>query len=312
MRNYKVKTIIALSRGLEVLRALQEMRAASLHDLHRATRLSKSTLTRIVFTLYQQGLIWQRMADGAYLPSHSLQQRGQLDDADWLVEIACPALEQLCEKVPWPSVLTIPRLDYAEVLETNSRRSYFDVIPVTPVGFRANLLRSASGRAYLAFCPESEREAVLRRLRERGEPGNEKARDVKWVRQLVETTRQRGYSTRDPDFGGHYFKTRQDYDDQRNSIAVPILVSGQVLGCINLTWKEKLMTLTQAVERHLNTLRAAVNFVEQRAKAEGVGTVSVKSSNRPVRNDPRDGKVRKKAIPGSRLAPPPKNYAGPR
>jgi IclR family transcriptional regulator, mhp operon transcriptional activator len=312
MRNYKVKPIIALSRGLEVLRALQEMRAASLHDLHRATQLSKSTLTRIVFTLYQQGLIWQRMVDGAYLPSHLLQQRGQLDDADWLVEIACPALEQLCQKVPWPSVLTIPRLDHVEVLETNSPRSYFDVIPVAPVGFRANLLRSASGRAYLAFCPESEREAVLRRLRERGEPGNEKARDVKWVQQLVEATRQRGYSTRDPDFGGHYFKTRRDYDDQRNSIAMPILVNGQVLGCINLTWKEKLMTLTQAVERHLNTLRAAVNSVEQRARTEGVGAVAVKSSNRPIGDDARDGRVRKKAVPGSRLASSPRNHPGTR
>jgi IclR family transcriptional regulator, mhp operon transcriptional activator len=307
MRNYKVKPIIALSRGLEVLRALQEMRAASLHDLYRATQLSKSTLTRIVFTLYQQGLIWQRMVDGAYLPSHSLQQRGQLDDADWLVEIACPALEQLCQRVPWPSVLTIPRLDYVEVLETNSPRSYFDVIPVAPVGFRANLLRSASGRAYLAFCPDSEREAVLRRLGERGEPGNEKARDVKWVQQLVEATRQRGYSARDPDFGGHYFKTRQHHDDQRNSIAMPILVNGQVLGCINLTWKEKLMSLTQAVERHLNSLRAAVRSVEQRAKTEGVGAVPVKLSNRQVRDDLHDGRVRTKAIPRSRGAPPPRN-----
>ncbi len=309
MRNYKVKPIIALSRGLQVLLALQEMRAASLHDLHRATRLSKSTLTRIVFTLYQQGLIWQRMVDGAFLPSHKLQQRGQIDDADWLVEIACPALEQLCKKVPWPSVLTIPRLDYVEVLETNSPRSYFDVIPVAPVGFRANLLRSASGRAYLAFCPESEREAVLRRLRERGEPGNEKARDGKWVQQLVEATRQRGYSTRDPDFGGHYFKTREDSDDQRNSIAMPILVDGQVLGCINLTWKVKLMTLSQVVAQHLNTLRAAVKSVEERAKSEGVGAVSLKSS-RPVGDDPRGGRVRKKAIPGSRLAPASMNYPG--
>lgn len=268
MRNYKVKPIAALSRGLQVLRVLQDMRAASLHDLHRATQLSKSTLTRIIFTLYRQGLVWQRIVDGAYLPSHSLQQRAQLDDANWLVEIASPVLEQLCREVRWPSVLTIPRLDYVEVLETNSPRSYFDVISVHPIGFRANLLRSASGRAYLAFCPESEREAVLRRLRERGEPGNEKAHDVKWVRQMVETTRARGYSTRDPDFGGHYFKTRHDHDDERNSIAMPILVNGQVLGCINLTWKKKLMTVPQGVARHLETLRDAVSSVEQRARTE--------------------------------------------
>jgi hypothetical protein len=96
MRNYKVKTINSLARGLEVLQA---MRAASLHDLHQTTGLSKSTLTRIVHTLHCQGMVWQRMADGAYLPSHSLQQRAQLDNADRLVEIASPVLEDLCRRM---------------------------------------------------------------------------------------------------------------------------------------------------------------------------------------------------------------------
>jgi IclR family mhp operon transcriptional activator len=282
MRNYKVKTIDALSRGLDVLRALQEMRAASLHDLHRTTHISKSTLTRIVYTLYRKGMIWQRMVDGAYLPSHSLQQRTRFDDADWLVEIASPVLERLCEKVNWPSVLSVPRLDYMEVLETNSPRSYFDDIPLGPIGFRANMLRSASGRAYLAFCPDSEREAVLQRLREKGQPGYEKAHDAKWVQRIVETTRQRGHSLRDPDFGGHFYKTREEIDDARQSIAMPILVNGHVLGCINLTWKKKLMTVGQAVERHLATLRESVNTVEHLASSEGIGPVSEHSADKSL------------------------------
>jgi IclR family mhp operon transcriptional activator len=274
MRNYKVKPINALARGLEVLRALQAMRAASLHDLHQTTGLSKSTLTRILHTLHRQGMVWQRMVDGAYLPSHSLQQRAQSDNADWLVEIASPVLEDLCQKVSWPSVLTIPRLDHVEVIETNRPRAYFDDIPLGPIGFRANMLRSASGRAYLAFCPDREREAVLHRLRSKNQPGNEKAHDGDWVMAMVETTRQRGYSTRDADFGGHYSKVRQDWDDARNSIAMPIRVEGDVLGCINLTWKTKLMTLATAVKRHLGALSESVQAVELRASAEGVATTS--------------------------------------
>src|SRR5438046_261262 len=85
------------------------MRAASLHDLHRATGIPKPTLTRILYTLYRQGLVWQRMADGAFLPSHLMLQRGRLDDTAWLVEIASPVLERLCERVMWPSVLSVPR-----------------------------------------------------------------------------------------------------------------------------------------------------------------------------------------------------------
>ena len=68
MRNYKVKPVESLSRGLRVLQLLQEVRAASLHDLHLATGIPKSTLTRILYTAHRQGLVWQRMADGAFLP----------------------------------------------------------------------------------------------------------------------------------------------------------------------------------------------------------------------------------------------------
>ncbi len=272
VRNYKVKTITSLSRGLDVLRALQAMRAASLHDLHRTTGFAKSTLTRILHTLHKHGMVWQRMVDGAYLPSHSLQQRAQLDDADWLVEIASPVLENLCRNVSWPSVLTIPRLEYVEVIETNRPKAYFDDIPLGPIGFRANMLRSASGRAYLAFCPEREYEAVLNRLRLRNQPGDEQAHDAAGMRSIVEATRARGFSVRDPDFGGHFSKLRCDADDRRNSIAMPIRVNGHVLGCINLTWKAQTTTLGEVVKRHLGALSDAVNAVQTRAGQAGVAT----------------------------------------
>src|SRR5437899_2383379 len=157
MRDYKVKTIGSLHRGLQVLQVLHDVRAASLHDLHRETGIPKSTLIRILHTLHADGLVWQRIADGAFLPSHIVQRRSRLDDdAAWLSEIASPVLERLCMRVPWPSVLSVPRLDYMETIETNSPRACFDHVPPAPVGFRANVLRSASGRAYIAFCPDQE------------------------------------------------------------------------------------------------------------------------------------------------------------
>lgn len=267
MRDYKVKTIDALHRGLLVLEVLHEMRAASLHDLHRETGIPKSTLIRILHTLHSRGMVWQRMADGAFLPGHTLRRRPPLDDADWLGEIASPVLERLCQRVPWPSVLSVPRLDYMEVIETNSPRACFDYVPPAPVGCRANILRSASGRAYLAFCPDQEREAVLRRLTERSLPGDELASDAAAVRQIVESTRRRGYGMRAADFGGDYGKPRDQADDGRDSIAMPISAGGQVLGCVNLTWRMTVLTTDQVVERHLGDLRGAVLAIERQAGA---------------------------------------------
>ena len=103
MRDYKVKSIRALDRGLEVLEYLQRARTASLHDLHRATGLPKASLTRIVATLAGRGLVWQRLADGAFMASHTtLPRPPQIHDVAFLVEVAAPILESLCRKVNWP------------------------------------------------------------------------------------------------------------------------------------------------------------------------------------------------------------------
>jgi IclR family mhp operon transcriptional activator len=261
----------SLGRGLQVLQVLQEVRAASLHDLHLATGIPKPTLTRILKTADQHGLVWQRMVDGAFLPSHTLQRRAETDDDAWLVEIGSPVLEELSSRVRWPSVLSVPRLDYMETLETNSSRTYFDGLPPRPHGFRVNMLGSASGRAYLSFCPEQEFEAVLARLRHREGAAYRLAHDEAAVRRLVATTRQRGYSTRAPDFGGDHDRPRSEVDDGRESIAMPIRLDGRVVGCINLTWWRQVVSLTGIVQLHLEDLQNAVRTVEERARAAGLG-----------------------------------------
>ncbi|MFI1705064.1 IclR family transcriptional regulator domain-containing protein [Streptomyces griseoruber] len=258
MRNYQVKTISSLERGLQVLRVLQEMRAASLHDLHQATGIPKATLLRILHTCNQQDLVWQRLADGAFIASLR-PQRAPYDDAEWLGELASQVLEELCERVMWPSVLTVPRLDYMETIDTNSPKAYFDeVVPVAPIGFRSHMLLGASGRAYIAFSPEREREAVLHRLREHDAPGNEYAHDAGWLRRLLATTRSRGYSVRAPEY---------DFDG-RNSIAVPIRVHGEVLGCVNVTWRRTVMSAQEVARRHLDDLQDAVRRIEEGVAAE--------------------------------------------
>jgi len=259
---YKIKTIRALDRGLEVLAFIQASRAASLHDMHRGTGLPKATLIRIIATLDRRGLIWQRLADGAYLPSHLLTERAQhLNDEDRLVEVASPILERLCRKVDWPSILAVPRLDHMEVIETNRPRSYFSHIPLGPIGFRINMLRSATGRAYIAFCSATERNAVLQRLRRSVEPGNFIASKPAMVERLLEETRRLGYGHRMADFGGHFDKSRRESDDERDSIAVPIRAGADVVAAVNLTWMHRVATVQQMVKAHLGQLTEAAHEI---------------------------------------------------
>jgi IclR family mhp operon transcriptional activator len=224
--------------------------------------------------------VHQRLADGAFLTSHTLAPRTP-DDTAWLVEIAGPALQELGRRVLWPAILSVPRLDHMETVDavrTRHAGAYFDDYPISPIGFRSDLLRGASGRAYLAWCPDRERAAVLRRL-----GGHDPAaRDTVAVSRLVDTTRARGYSIRDAGYGGAHTGTGLAHaagtgDDGRNSIALPILLDGHVLGCVNLTWRRAAVTLEQIVERHLDDLRHSVQAISQRAEGHQ-GSVIARSS----------------------------------
>ena len=268
VRPRKVKTIRALDRGLEVLQVLLSTSACSLRDLHKATRLSKATLTRILMTLAQRGLVWQRIADGAWLPSHTLRANAARFDADGqLQEVAGPILEALCERVKWPSVLAVPRLTWMEVVETNSPRAYFHEVHLGPVGYRAHLLQSSTGRAYLAHCSAAERETVLQRLRQSTDAADAIARDTALVERVLEHTRRQGYGQRELHCGGYYARGGPDSDETYTSIAVPILVDERVIGCVNLTWIARSATASEIATRHLADLKSAAAAIAARMRA---------------------------------------------
>jgi IclR family mhp operon transcriptional activator len=265
MSRPRVKTIRAVARGVEVLQLVQASGGVSLNDIHRELGLPKATLLRILLTLQDAGLVWQRIVDNAYLASYSLKENARhLDDVSHLVEVASPILSDLTRRVDWPSILAVPRLDHMEVIETNSPRSYFHHIPLGPVGFQINMIMSATGRAYLAFCSDSERAAVLSRLRHSQRPGDAAAKDEVWVKRVLLGTRKRGYGVRDPRFGGDFDRPRRHHDDGRDSIAVPIVVEERVLGAINLTWIQKVATRSEIVQAHLDYLAEAAKSIAAR------------------------------------------------
>lgn len=245
----QVKSISALARGLEVLQILQSSGALTLADLHRLTGIPKASLLRILKTLMQGGFIWQRMVDAAWMPSFSLAElAGRMDRETQLVEVASPVLADLTAEIEWPSVLAVPRLTHMEVLETNAARAYFDGIALGPLGFEVNMLRSASGRAFVAFCEAPLREAILETLRRSDRPGNRMARSSDYVAQMLAETRAQGFGLRDPDFGGDFDKGRTQADDGRDSLGVPIRLGRHVPGTLNITWTRRVMKRDRAVK----------------------------------------------------------------
>ena len=265
MSESRVKSIRALARGIEVLQLLQTSGASTLHDLHRVSGVPKASLLRILKTLKEQGVIWQRMVDDAYVPSYALTElASRIDREHELVEVASPVLAALSEEVKWPSVLAVPRLTHMEVIETNAPRAYFDNIALGPVGFQINMLRSATGRAYIAFCENAVREAILDTLRRSERKGDLLARDKAEIDRIIQETRAQGYALRHPGFGGHFDEERGVTDDGRNSIAAPIRLDNRVPGAINITWAERVYTRERAVELFADPVRRAAEEISRK------------------------------------------------
>lgn len=254
-------TIRSLERGLRVLRALQDHPIASLHDIYRQTGISKPSLLRILQTLEQSGLVCRRLADGHYRISTNLSHLARKRDRyDNVAEAAAPVLDRLCQKLSWPSDLIVPAGDHMELRESSRLQTpFFTHFIHDRVGTPVNWVLSAVGRAYLAFCPELERQKILSLLRKSGRPENLLARDTKRMERILADTRSRGYAMRDPSFiGGSYGR---QIPDGLAAIAVPLLDRGRVHGVINLLWIRAARTVEEMVGDHLADLQGAASEI---------------------------------------------------
>ena len=256
-------TIRSLERGLTVLQALQNHPIASLHDVYLQTHISKPSLLRILNTLEKSGLVSRRLADGRYRISANLSHLARKRDRyDGVAEAAAPVLDRLCQKISWPSDLMVPAGDHMEIRESSRVRTPFTgYFMHDRIGTPINWLLSAVGRAYLAYCPENEREKILAQVRRSELAENRLARNVTAVKRILAETRMKGFGTRDESFGGGAYGRHAP--DGLAGIAVPLLDRGRVHGVINIIWAKAARTIEDMAHDHVLDLRgAAFEIVE--------------------------------------------------
>ena len=267
----KVKTIAALDKGLTVLNVVRETAGVGLHDLHLRTGLPKATLLRLLVTLERRELIWRRIGDGLFCPGSTAGSGKQPSGAiDRLAQCAAPELDRLQAAILWPSDLAVRRGNAMVLCETNRAHSYF-MVRRDKIGFRVNMLRSAVGRAYLAFCPDRERERIVAALRRSARPGDALAHDPVALDGVLGRTRRAGYGVRDETFGSAYDKPRSEQDDRLEAMAVPIMSGAVVFGCISIVWIQGIRTVTQIAAQHLDALRGTATEIAERMENESRG-----------------------------------------
>lgn len=243
-------------RTLKVLRALNVHNGATVVELSRVTGISRGALYRLLETLREEGYVALDLSRRHYCLTMLVRCLAEgFADEDWVVHVARPVLKRLQRDVVWPTDLGT-FMDNAMWIRETTRPQSPLTIDRAVVGLRFPMLLGATGRAYLAWCPDDEREQIIQNLTSAREPGYEIALDRARFDTLLDETRTQRYGCR---FGDAQIET--------GAIAVPILSGDRILGCVNVTFIRRGMTPAKAAHRCLAAMWDAANEIARGADA---------------------------------------------
>src|SRR5690606_23341917 len=115
------------------------------------------------------------------------------DDEAWVTQIARPYMYELCTELVWPIAIATLSGSSMLIRQTTDHRSPLAVEKRGP-GFRVAILGSASGIAYLSFCPKEQRDALLDILAKSRRGEDQPAANRKKIYDLLLETRKRGFA----------------------------------------------------------------------------------------------------------------------
>lgn len=165
--------ITALHRGLEVLRAFRpdDLVGLSNGDLSERTGLPNSTVSRLTFTLLKSGYLLYDEDTGRYSMGVPVLSLGYACLSGLPVrDTARRYMQELANACgEGVQVALGSRVEHTMIYLASARSKSIIALQLD-VGSRISVARSAMGRAYLAACPDDEREELLESIERHAGP----------------------------------------------------------------------------------------------------------------------------------------------
>lgn len=245
--------VIALTRGLEVLRAVNAQGAATVRGIHTATGLDKATIVRMLETLESEGYVMRASDQPIYMATgRTLLLSQGYDRHLWIGSVAEPILGAFRRRVGWPSDVALFDRDAMLLVQTSRGQGPLS-LNRRPGGFRASVLLTSLGRSYLAFCPEDERKAAIARLAAIPGVDTDLARQPRRLKAILDETRERGFATMDPLY------SERDFGNVVWAIGVPVRSDGEVFCAMNLMMLTSAVDLDEAKKKFVGPLQEAAS-----------------------------------------------------
>ncbi len=240
------RPIRALMRGLDALTVLNLRDGATVSEVAQEIRLPRTTVYRILETLCNAGFVFRDAADDRYRLTILVRDLSQgFEDESWIAQIAKPLIHDLCREIVWPvSVATLSGTSMM-LRETTDHETPLTVERYSS-GFRTPLLGSATGRAYLAFCPAEQRETLIDMLARSNKEEDKPARSQRTeLQRMLADIQTQGYATAT--------RTRRLIDEV--SVSVPVPSEDGVLAVLTVRFMPSAVSPKSGLERFLPKLR---------------------------------------------------------
>ncbi|MGK6317297.1 helix-turn-helix domain-containing protein [Neorhizobium sp. DT-125] len=243
--------VASVRRALEILRVLNRLRIATVGDLHAATKLPKPTIVRMLDTLIIDGYVVRDNMCGGYRVTHRVEElHAGYEGIAEVIEASRPFAIDLTNRIKWPvGIGTMDGDAFAVHFWTGAISPW--VHTSTLLHNRPNLLTSAMGRAYMAFCGEEERASLFAMIRARSGgsfgPEQETQHNV-----LLANVRKNGFALRAP----------QTEPRRNTTVAVPIRHGNTVLASITVSFFISAVPRNKVEERIIEPLKETVNKIE--------------------------------------------------
>ena len=241
-----------LLRGLSILEALNQRPVSSVVHIAHATGLPKPTVVRMLGQLMAAAYVQRLPKRRGYMLGERVQGLSAgYRSADAVAQIGRPVLREFTARHKWPVSLATLDVDAMRVRATSLHESPFS----TPgdqrrIARRVPMLASAHGRAYLAFCPDDERDIILALLRASAREVDAPARDPRHLASILETAQRAGYAVSAPLTG-----------DPAIGLAVPVMVGPRVVASLSLRYLGKAISEREVARRYLSALRDAAHSI---------------------------------------------------
>ena len=256
------KPVTASLRVLDVLNSTNQLgEKASVSNIVEETGLDKATTIRMLQTLIHAGYVLQDH-DRIYRPTGKTLglSSGFVKHKVISGHLSLP-LKSLFETIDWPSDLAVR--DGDEMMIISSSRFGGALSFNRQPNHRAPILPTSLGLAYLAYCPEEEREELIDRIGNGLDSGTVLLGEPVALNTVLNTVREQGFATTDKAYREREFQNRIE------AMGVPILVNGAAVAAINVIYLRSAITFEQAQELLLPKLQMAAREMGQVLQESG-------------------------------------------